>query len=360
MIDGRIPIANIYYLLCYAWRHLEESDLVRLEALDSIERIHDLLGRLLAAGTFRLIRRGLDRGYEEIQEDVAGIRGKINVGQTVKRALRARAQVACEYEELSHDVVHNRILRATLKSLLKIRNLHSDVRIEVRRAYTKLEGISEVALSRHLFQQVQLDRNRRYYRFLLAVCLLIHESLLVNERTGEVRFIDFSNERMHKLYEDFIIEFYRCEQDCYEVNPRGRKIAWVDEGTPERYQQNIPEMEADVVLEAPDRRIIMDAKYYQDALGGRFGGKLHSDNLYQLLAYLRNREATETPGPKHEGILLYPTVDESVNIVVRLEGFSIQARSIDLAQSWQEIYERMLAVIGADSLTKYSERVRQS
>ena len=360
MIDGGIPIANIYYLLCYAWRHVEERGLVRLEALEGLERVHDLLGKLLAEGTSRLIRRGLDRGYKEVQEDLAGIRGKINVGATAKRALRARGQVACEYEELSHDVVHNRILRATLRSLLRIPDLHSDVRTEVRRAYTKLEGISEVALSRQLFQQVQLDRNRRYYRFLLAVCRLINESLLVNERTGEVRFADFSEERMQKLYEDFIIEFYRREQDCYQVNPRGRRIAWVDEGTPDRYRQQIPQMEADCVLEAPGRRIIMDAKYYQDALGGRYGGKLHSHNLYQLLAYLRNREATESPGPKHEGILLYPTVDKPVSIVVRLEGFSIQARSIDLAQSWQKICDRMLAVIGVDSLTKNAEELPQS
>ena len=34
-------------------------------------------------------------------------------------------------------------------------------------------------------------------------------------------------------------------------------------------------------------------------------GRLRSDHLYQLLAYLRNREATE-PGPRHEGVLLYP------------------------------------------------------
>ena len=41
-------------------------------------------------------------------------------------------------------------------------------------------------------------------------------------------------------------------------------------------------MEAEIILEAPDGRIIMDAKYNQEALGGRYGGKLHPNNLYQL------------------------------------------------------------------------------
>ena len=344
MNDRKIPIANIYYLLCYAWNHVDERDVVRLEELEGLERVHDLLGKVLASGTFRLLRRGIDRGYREMREDLAGIRGKIAVGETAKRALRARGQVACDFEELSRDVLHNRILRSTLKSLLRLNDLHSGVRAQVRNAYSKLDGVSVVPLNSRLFRQVHIDRNRRYYRFLLSVCRLIHEQLLVDERSGETTFTDFSEERMEKLYENFIIGFYRREQDRYRVNHR-RTIAWVDEGTPDHQRSKLPRMEADVILEAPERRIIMDAKYYQEALGGRYGGKLLSNNLYQLLAYLRNREATAAPGPKHEGVLLYPTVETPLAADVRLEGFPIRARSIDLAQDWRCIHDDMLSLI---------------
>ena len=345
MNDRKIPIANIYYLLCYAWGHVEESDVVRLDELEELKGVHDLLGKVLAVGTFRLIRTGIDRGYWELRENLAGIRGKVAVGETVKQALHARGQVTCDFEELSHDTLHNRILRSTLRSLLRLPELHSDVRAEVRNAYTKLDGVSATPLSRQLFQQVQIDRNRRYYRFLLSVCRLIHEQLLVDEQSGEVTFTAFSEERMSRLYEDFIIEFYRREQDRFRVNHRGRTIAWVDEGTSDQQRSKIPRMEADVILEAPGRRIIMDAKYYREALGGRYGGKLHSDNLFQILAYLRNREATEAPGPKHEGILLYPTVDVPLVVDIRLEGFSIRARSINLGQDWRKIHSDMLDLI---------------
>ena len=43
MKDRKIPIANIYYLLCYAWSHVEERDVVRLEEIDGLQRVHDLL-----------------------------------------------------------------------------------------------------------------------------------------------------------------------------------------------------------------------------------------------------------------------------------------------------------------------------
>lgn len=346
MSTKKIPIANIYYLLCYAWRHVEERDVVRLDTVGELKNVHDLLGKVLVEGTFRLTRQGIDRGYHEVREDLAGVRGKVDVGETAKRALRSRGRVACAFEEMTQDVLHNRILRSTLFSLLRLPDLDPEVRIGVRNAFAKLAGVTVVRVTPRMFDQVQLDRNRRYYRFLLSVCRLIHEHLLVDERSGESRFTDFTEAQMSAVYEDFIIEFYRREQDRYQVNRRGRTIQWARDGTHEDERPKLPRMEADVILEAEDRRIIMDAKYYAEALGGRFGGKLRSNNLYQLLAYLRNREATEASGPKHEGILLYPTVEQAVSANVRLEGHQIQACSIDLSKDWKTIHRDMLHIIG--------------
>ena len=345
MTRKKIPIANIYYLLCYAWRHVEESDVVRRDELENLEAVHDLFGKVLAEGTVRLIRRGLDQGYREVREDLAGVRGKIALSETVKRALRPRGRVACLFEEMSHDVLHNRTLRSTLKSLLKIPNLHKDVRASARSVYMRLGDVTVIPINRRAFQQVRLDRNRRYYRFLLSLCQLIHERLLVDEKSGKARFTDFSEEKMDKLFEDFVIGFYQREQHRYQVNHKGRRITWMNAGTADDQLRYIPQMEADIILEEPNRRIIMDTKYYSNALGGRSGGKLHSNNLYQLLAYLRNREATAKPGAKHEGILLYPTVDEPLEVDVCLEGFSIRARTINLAQDWRGIQRDMQAVI---------------
>ena len=178
------PSPNLYYLLCYAWRHVREADIVRREELAGLDGTHHLLGKVLAEGTFRLIRGGIDRGYREVREDLAGIRGKLSVGETAKRALRARGRAACEFEELSHDVLHNRILRSTLAALLKLPDLDPvQVRPDMRTAYRKLEGISLVRLERRLFPRVQLDRNRHLYRFLMSICELIHNCLIVEERS---------------------------------------------------------------------------------------------------------------------------------------------------------------------------------
>ena len=286
----------------------------------------------------------------KLREDLAGIRGKLSVGETAKRALRARGRAACEFEELSHDVLHNRILRSTLAALLKLPDLDADqVRPEIRTAYRKLEGIRPVRLERRLFRRVQLDRNRHLYRFLMSICELVHDCLIVEERSGSARFRDLRKDeyRMSALFEDFAIEFYRRGQDEYRVNRRGRGIRWDDAGTREDQRPMILRMAADAILESEHRRIVLDAKYYRQALSDHRGvRKLRSEHLYQLLAYLRNREATTEPGPRHEGILLYPVVDEPLKVDVRLEGFSIRARGIDLGRDWRRIHADMLALIG--------------
>lgn len=345
-----IPIANLYYLLCYAWGYAREREVVSLADAGRLERVQDLLGMVLARGTVRLLKRGIARDYIEVREDLRGIRGRVDPSEMAKRALRSRGLAACEYEELSVDVLHNRILRSTLDRLSRTPDLDGEVRREVRSARGKLAGVSLLRLDRGLFGQVQIDRNQRMYRFLLSVCRLVHGQLLPREGDAGHRFPKLDPEAMHALFEAFVVAFFQREQSKFSVNRDGRGISFLDEGTLPDQRKWIPGMEADAILESTERRVILDAKYSGDALSTRYGSrKLHSGSLYQLLAYLRNRQAVLPTGPRHEGMLLYPRVDEDIRIDVRLEGFDIRARTIDLSQHWRGIHDDLLALLGTDS-----------
>ena len=347
-----IPILNVYYLLCYAWGRVQEQDTRRLAALRGLSTVQDLLGKVLAGGVSHLFRHGIDRGYVERREDLAGIRGKLAVSETAKRALRARGRAACDFEELSVDIPPNRILRTSLHGLLRV-GLDLEVHREVRSAYRRLDGVSRIRLKRTTFTRVRLGANRRLYQFLLSVCRLLYESSIVNEKTGRMTFRDFRRDKatMWALFEEFVTGFYEREQDVYSVNPGGRRrIGWAEaSAADDANKARIPSMTADVILESSERRIILDTKYYRDALAqgrGHGTGKLHSTNLYQLLAYLRNRQATQSDGAKHDGILLYPKVGEPLRAKIRLEGYDIQARTVDLFADWNRIHDEMLETVG--------------
>jgi len=177
---------------------------------------------------------------------------------------------------------------------------------------------------------------------------------VVDEKTGHTAVRDFRRDKatMWRLFEDFVTGSYECEQRIYRVNPGGhRRIDWADaHAEDDANRALIPVMEADVILESPERRIVLDTKFYRDAIArgrGSGTGKLHSNNLYQLLAYLRNRQAKRPDGPRHQGILLYPQVgEEPLRAEVWLEGFRIQARTVDLGQDWRTSHEEMLETIG--------------
>ena len=67
----QIPIENIYYLLCYAWNKLDESERINVAQMEC-ETLIDLLTSVLANGAAYVLRRGLDRGAVAVDENVAG------------------------------------------------------------------------------------------------------------------------------------------------------------------------------------------------------------------------------------------------------------------------------------------------
>ena len=126
--------------------------------------------------------------------------------------------------------------------------------------------MSRVRLKRNTFTRVQLGGQRRVYHHLLSVCRLLHRNSMVDEKTGHTAFRDFRRDKatMWRLFEDFVTGFYEREQHLYRVNPGGRRrIDWADtDATDAANRARIPVMEADVILESPERRIILDTKFY--------------------------------------------------------------------------------------------------
>lgn len=151
---------------------------------------------------------------------------------------------------------------------------------------------------------------------------------------------------MWRLFEEFATEFYRRELRAYRVTGQGR-MGWHDlTASLERDGARIPGMVPDIVLEGPERRTILDAKYYQSPLTSHHGrARVRSGNLYQLFAYLQNRQGARPAGPRHDGILLYAAVGESFRIDVSIQGFRVQARTVDLGRPWQEVRREMLEVV---------------
>lgn len=342
----KIPIRNVYYLLLYAWDQIRpgEHPEVREEGLT---HLHDLFASVLADVAGRLVARGLDRGYVPLAEVVAGVRGKLDLDATLKRNLLANARTQCSFDELRYDVLHNQILKATLRALLAL-DLDQRVRSHVARVYRKMDVVSDVRITRRDFGRVQLHRNNRGYDLALRLCQLIHDNLMVEPGTGRARFRDFrrDEQQMGALFERFVLNFFRLEQEHFRASSPW--IAWHEAWGSAMDLQRLPVMRTDVVLESPDLCIIIDTKFYSEALQSRYGGeKVRSGHLYQILSYVENRAAGAGSQPPHEGMLLYPVVDRAFAFDYRLNGRKIRIRSLNLDQEWSQIRSDLLALVNA-------------
>ena len=69
--------------------------------------------------------------YRERAEDTRRPRGKLDLPSTVRRALRLRGQVRVRFEELSRDVLHNRIVQTTMLRLAAVEELNAGPEGEV-------------------------------------------------------------------------------------------------------------------------------------------------------------------------------------------------------------------------------------
>ena len=336
----KIPVRNIYYLLCYAWGHIDDGETVDV-GTEQFGGLVDLFARLLNEGVARLISHGLDRDYLAVHHDIRGLKGKLDLATTVKRNLLINGETHCAFDELSYDVPQNRILKATLHALTRIGSLGPEERRRTERLYLKLDAVSDVRLTSILFRTVRIHRNNRLYRFLLELCRFVHKNLLVNEDDGTAQFIDFREDehRMGLVFQQFVRRFYERETAFDVSAPR---IAWSGAEGSETQLRHLPGMQTDIVLQSTERTIIVDTKFYKNPLDTWHGGRrVHSANLYQIFAYVTNWAASAAATPstdrEPEGWLLYAAVDGNFDYRFTLVGRPIRVCSIDLSKPWKEI-----------------------
>lgn len=345
----KIPIKNIYYLLCYAWNRLEERDIVEVPT-DDATNILNLFARVLITGARYLLHHGLDRGYIAREEDIGGIRGKIDFAETMKRQLMANAKLHCSFDELSYDVLHNQILKTTVARLAVSQDIEKVYRAEMADIRRRLSDIQEIHLRSDLFSRVQLHRNNSFYGFLIDVCEMIYHYYLISQEDGDAKFRDFfrDEKKMAALFEDFVRNFYRYELQGKHPGYRvkgSEKIEWDALAFDDTAKKLLPQMKTDISIQTPTGYLIIDTKYYQEALTEHHVLKLRSENMYQLFSYLRN---SERKGPMYNncgGMLLYPTVENELCLKYEIQGHSVEVNTIDLSLDWKRIHEQLLNMV---------------
>lgn len=348
-----IPVRNVWYLLLYAW------DLARYRdkfagGVEQSPNLLALLARVLCDVTEPLVRRKIGREFDQTERTIRTVRGRICMRESMTLLARRTLEIHCQFNELTVDTPRNRLIKATLHRLAGEPRLAaaatteqtSDLRRRLRQRAGDMEHVTLGAVDAHVLTTIQLGRNDGAYELPIAICRLIHQLRMPTEDASDHAFAALLRDEItfYGLFERFLRNFFRVHLDGWTSRreqlswPLGEEIAFW------------PGMETDVTLENTDgtRRIVLDAKFYKEALSsGPHSGKpkLHSSHLYQLYAYLRTQEGRR--GSRFEdaaGLLVYPAVRWQLDEVVTIQGHRMGAMTVDLARPWPDIHAALMGI----------------
>lgn len=337
-----IPVQNIYYMLSYAFRVLNEQGYKDI-ATEQFDNVAELCAAILTKGIAVQLKRGLGKEYIPQTEALSSLRGKIDITESIKTQSVLRKQLVCTYDDFTVNSYLNRILKSTMELLL-----HADISKARKKSLRKMMiCFADVdVLDIHAINwSIRYDRNNQTYRMLISICYLVVKGLLQTNSDGSTRLMDFIDEqRMCRLYEKFILEYYRKEHP--EVSARASQIPWqLDDG----FSDMLPVMQSDITLSQDNRTLIIDAKYYAQNTQTQYDvHTVHSGNLYQIFTYVKNKDSEYGDTP-HDvaGMLLYAKTDAQVqpDHVYHMSGNKISVRTLDLNCDFAEIAARLDRIV---------------
>ena len=314
-------------MLSYSFQVLNEQGYKKVDT-EEFHNVADLCASVLIKGVTVQLKKGLGREYIQEDDVLSSLRGKIDITASIKSRTMLKKQMVCVYDEFSVNSYMNKILKTTM-SLLLGADIAKNRKKELRKLLVFFDEVDLIDI--HAIQwNMQYNKNNQTYRMLISVCYLVINGLLQTNSDGDTKLMDFLDEqRMCRLFEKFILEYYRKEHS--EIKATASQIPWqLDDDM----NDMLPVMQTDIMLTKNDKVLIIDAKYYAKTLQSQYDVKtLHSGNLYQIFTYVKNKEVELSKGP-HEvaGMLLYAKTDEVVlpDNEYKMSGNKVIVRTLDL------------------------------
>lgn len=338
-----ILIKNIYYMLTYAFKVLQQTNYDEIAAED-FENIHDMFAAILGKGVAAQLKHGLYREYVDISDDLTTLRGKIDFPETIKKKMQKKQVLTCEFDELSVNNLLNQIIKVTMILLVKQADVKPENRAILKKNLLFFEEVEEIDISQIRWSSIRYQRNNQTYRMILNVCRFVIEGLLLSTEAGNVKMATFlDDQRMCHLYEKFILEYYRYHHPELGANPDTVKWNLDDDN-----DMWLPSMITDITLKDKKngRILIMDAKYYSQQMQSNFDYQtFRNGNLYQLFTYVKNMDTNHDGSVS--GVLMYAKTSEEIQPTnsFLMDGNKLSVKNLDLNVSFEEIEAQLELVI---------------
>ena len=315
-IQPKIPLDRLLFLISYAidprrWMTFDFDFGERESLLEAI-----IPG--FVAQTRKALQRGLLQGYISVEDSLATVRGRIRFDDQLRDRYGIFPPVEVRYDEFTEDIIENRLIKAALARLGRMRIRSAEVRRSLRAFDAALANVSLVEYAPSQLPAINWTRLNEHYRPAVELARLVLRATSFEVSHGRVRSTSFLVD-MNQVFEDFVVialrESLGLSEREFPQGSRGQSVH-LDLGRLIGLQPDISWWQGRECL------FVGDVKYKRvDHRGVK-----HAD-IYQLLAYTI---ATDLPG----GLLIY-AAGESPEAVheIRHLGKRLQVVPLDLSGS---------------------------
>lgn len=346
-----IPVRNLWLLMLYASRLYASNSGIRGAGAETRpDDLPDLVAEILADAVDRRLQRTLSAGYVDRRRELTRVRGRIDILSTEAKHLLSRGQVACRFTDLAVDNPRNQLIHAGIAVASRIVHNHS-LAHRCRQLAGKLRnrGITPVMFDATAAEAITLGRNDRTDLDAVNAARLLLRMNIPNEeygsrhRTTPVR----DPKAVRRLYEAAVRGLYQVAlPPPWRVNHGETVHRWpVTERSPGALAI-LPVMRTDIVIESPDRRIIVETKFADALKPNQFGiPRLSRNHVFQLYGYVQSQSAVDVLAHSTEGVLLYPVVGREIDEFVVIQGHRYRFATVDLSGSATSIRDRLLSIV---------------
>ena len=308
-----------------------------------------------ARSLIKELRRGLDRAYVERTENLAVLRGKLEVCTHVRINALHPERLFVTYDEFNPDTMLNRILRAACRRLLAATTLSQTQQL-LRECLMDLADVEDLAITEDCFDRIHLSRNNVRFSSLLEFSRLVLLGFSPQLRAGEVTTLALLFQ-MEKVFERFVGNLIRRHAE--ELGFSREQVLLQGVGS-SRWLLQTPSGSGRFALK-PDIQIldrtgsvqaIVDTKWKllrRDSDDRRNG--VDQADVYQMFAYAMSFRS-------RDNILLYPRVegvtpkeyyvsDHGLTRRIRVETVDLDC---NLARSWPTVVKQLQRVFRLDQI----------
>lgn len=334
-----IPIRNIYYMILYAFDKVKHLDQIEDKSFENVSIASEVMVELFLNEVGNICRKGIYRDYNRVTEESLFIKGKLDIKSTI---LKSKSTSTIIYDDFNGNNDINKIIKYTLNRII-FSNVKQEFKNRAKLYYSYFNKVDLIELSDDIYRTCLLNRINSNYEFAIKLSVYINKKIIPDNHKGKLKFYDIldDEETMSTIYEQFLRNFYKIHTD-YDVSRKNYN--WFLKPLEGSDYSLLPKMETDIEIEInKDYKIIIDAKYYKEALNSRYSAKkFASNNIYQMNTYLVHNLRYN----KLRGILLYPCVTEEFHqYFEKKNSYTIEFHTIDLSQRWNEISQNLISIV---------------